>query len=151
MIWAPDYSLIRSIRASGTGNMGTLLDRSDTTARFRFAESEPIVLTSMHVAFTGSGDQGSATLKMLLDHHTRTDGLACPFDFTIDEWDACGYNPSTPNAVKAYVNWYPVLGEHHVYTYPPGSQVVFTWTDPGTTDWGIELKYQPWRPPSVRE
>ncbi len=105
MAWAPDPNRKRVIRANGSGAMGTLLDRSDMTARFRFPQFEigtanpralpqPFVLTQIQVLFDGSGDLGLNDMELWLDHPTRKDGIASPFDFRIEWWQNVGVDSS---------------------------------------------------------
>ena len=126
---------------AGTGNMGDVLDRENGTARFSYNKSR-FALVQVRANFVASSDQGVATMKMLLDHHSRQDGIASDLDFTLDSWQNMGFDASEENYHK-YLEWAPPFEAWHRFVFEPGDDIVFTWIDPGTTDWGIEVGVVP--------
>jgi len=122
---------------SGSGNMGDVLDRDNRTARFSWDKSR-FILAQVRINFTGTGNQGVATMQMLLDHHSRQDGISSPFDFVLETWDNMGFDASATNYYK-FLEWSPRYDQWHRFVFEPQDAIVFEWTDPGTTDWAIEL------------
>lgn len=113
--------------------MGDVADEKNGVARF--TPGFKYILESVRVRFKGSGDQNTATLQMILDHQAGGTGIDSPFDFILEEWATMGFDA----AGKEWVNWWRPSGARELFTFDAKSAIVFEWTDPGTTLWGIEV------------
>lgn len=136
MAWVPPIESIRFLYASGTGNMGDVTTDSNHSARFRFMEASRFVPVSLQIHFFGG--TGTADCKMKVRSSKSgpygTDGdesTGGEFDAHLLTFEDAGQG--------ADVNLRLEEGDYEGFVFDKGDQIVFEWTDPGTTYWGIRL------------
>ncbi len=136
-MWVPSPNEVKWLYKSGTGDMGDVLDSENPTARFAFPEDRLVVPIIFRMLFTAGS--GTATMQLVLDHPERRneDSIASPFDFVFAEFPTMGFDASG----YKWGEWAPTVYEYQKYGIDPGGQLVVTWTDPGTTFWGLGLGY----------
>lgn len=127
IIWLPPQS--------GQGDMGDVADENNGIARI--TPGFHYILESLRLRFKGSGDQGTATLQMILDHEDGGLGIASPFDWIIDEWDDMGFDSGV--TARTYVDWSVPSDKRLLFSFHEKSAIVLEWTDPGTTLWGYQI------------
>lgn len=133
MPWIPEPKDIVTQRATGVGDMGDVTNEL-STARFGLPDGQwVLVWLKVRFALELAGATGNATLSMKLDHDDKT-GI---YDWTeVDPWLACGSDGTLIN-----IDWRIPVEEYPRYTYRPGQQIVFEWTNPDAPKmrWAIEV------------
>lgn len=127
MAWIPHPEDIITQRATGTGNMG---DVTDKTSVARFGLDGKFVLVWFKLRFTG-GTGADAAMALKVDHRDES-GL---FDFSELATKTLGTTTTPEHEVRIPVEEYPR------YVYQEGDLLVFEWTNPdsGTMRWAIEV------------
>ena len=129
-LWIPsprDVISGRAQRATGTGNMGDVTDRT-SQARF-WLDADRYALCWLRARFTGG--TGSATLTLKLDHRDDIE----VYDFTLRDWETMG------TSGDAWLYSRITADELFHWTFQRGDIIVFEWTnpDPAVMRWALEV------------
>ena len=108
---------------------GSELVRRVTSQQMSGWLSDPVVPTGGEVIVSGSG---TAALNLVLDS-----GWGSDWDVTLDSISARGSGADLHYTVPAAV------ADRWVFSRL--DKLSLTWTDPGTSEWGIEVGLIPWR------
>ena len=114
-------SLAYGTRVSGTSDL-------NGKARFSLGNSKAFALTAIRVHFTSGS--GTADMSINIDSHRGTN-----FDTLVKVVRAVGTGTDA--------NWRVPKDQQDEWVVEPGDDVVLTWTDPGTTIWGITVTLRP--------
>lgn len=127
-LWVPRPSDIVAMRATGTGDMGTVTDRQ-STARFSLP-TDMYALVWVRAIFTGG--TLNATMRLQLDHREDI-GF---YDFILRDWPNMGTTEGDD-----WVYSRKTADEQHQWVFHRGDVLVFTWTnpDPAVMRWSLEV------------
>lgn len=141
---------VQTFQQSGTGDMGSVTDRTRTAGRF-WLDEDVWVLSHFRAqfgnAYSDAGATGSATLRLVVDHRKRlsdpdTSGVdeMTEYSFVYEEILKCG--AGTDPGDKQAINRRIFADELRAFTLYRDDVLVFVWTNPDTGDeqrWDLEV------------
>lgn len=140
MAWVPPIETIRKFYATGAGDMGDATIETGFIARFSMPDVERYVLVGFRVHFRAGSGTSTLTLNLRSDRSrtnetTGSSTAGGAHDVRLIDFPKKG--------TSADLNFMVTEGDYEAWTFDCGDELVFSWTDPGTTLWGIEIMLAP--------